>query len=153
MVALLDLNVLIALAWPNHVHHGVALRWFKENQTLGWATCPATQSGFVRVSANRRVIPEAASPQEAVLLLRRITALAHHVFWADDVPLVDSEFFAPEKIQGYRQVTDAHLLALALRRGGRLATLDRGIRSLVPEAFPAADVVCLLTAPKPSGAG
>ncbi len=147
MVALLDLNVLIALAWPNHVHHRVALRWFQENQALGWATCPVTQSGFVRISANRRVIPDAASPQEAVLLLRRITALAHHVFWADDVSLVDSEFFAPEKIQGYRQVTDAHLLALALRRGGRVATLDRGIGTLVPDAFSASDAVCLLTAP------
>ena len=148
MVALLDLNVLIALAWPNHVHHEVALRWFKDNQPLGWATCPATQSGFVRISANRRVIPEAASPQEAVLLLRKITALANHTFWADDAPLVDSEYLAPEKIQGFRQVTDAHLLALALRHGGRLATLDRGIPSLVPDAFSAADVVCLLTDPE-----
>lgn len=153
MVALLDLNVLIALAWPNHVHHELALRWFRENQASGWATCPVTQSGFVRVSANHRVFPEAASPQEAVLLLRRITALTHHVFWADDVPLVDSELFAPQKIQGYRQVTDAHLLALALRHDGCLATLDRGIRNLVPETFSAADVVCLLTAPEPSAAG
>jgi predicted nucleic acid-binding protein len=30
-------------------------------------------------------------------------------------------------------VTDAHLLALAIRRGGRLATLDRGLVDLAPE--------------------
>jgi predicted nucleic acid-binding protein len=48
--ALLDINVLVALAWPNHVHHETALHWFEVNHTYGWATSPLTQSGFVRVS-------------------------------------------------------------------------------------------------------
>jgi len=144
-VALLDVNVLIALAWPNHVHHELALEWFKERQPLGWATCPTTQSGFVRVSSNRQVLPNAKSPYEALLLLQRITALPHHVFWADDIAMTNSHFIAPMKIQGYRQVTDAHLLALALRQDGCLATLDRGVRHVVPEGFSANEVICLLT--------
>jgi toxin-antitoxin system PIN domain toxin len=144
MVALLDVNVLIALACPNHIHHSLALRWFRDNQGQGWATCPVTQAGFIRVSSNHRVIEEAPSPQEAALLLRRITALEHHEFWADDIPLVESEFFATERIRGYRQVTDAHLLALARSRSGRLATLDRRIRNLLPNSADDA-AVCLLT--------
>jgi predicted nucleic acid-binding protein len=94
MVSLLDVNLLVALAWPNHVHHQVALSWFQKNQASGWATCPVTQSGY--------------------------------------------------RLTGYRQVTDAHLLTLALHRGGRLATLDRKIQSLVPPGAAAADVIALV---------
>jgi uncharacterized protein len=143
--ALLDTNVLVALAWPNHVHHACALAWFRAHQKNGWATCPVTQSGFVRVSSNRAVIPEAKPPQEAVDLLRRITALPHHRFWTDDISLSSSEFVAAKKLVGYRQVTDAHVLALALRHDGCLATLDSGIRQLVPDGFAPREVVCVLT--------
>ena len=147
MVSLLDVNVLIALAWPNHVHHEVALNWFGANQRLGWATCPVTQAGFVRVSANRRVLPDAVPPHEALALLRRIVALPHHRFWTDDIELVSSKFVAAEKLVGYRQVTDAHLLALALRHGGRVATLDAGLRELVPAGVVAGEAVCVLAHP------
>lgn len=37
-----------------------------------------------------------------------------------------------ERLQGYRQVTEAHLLALALRYGGKLVTFDRGVQTLFP---------------------
>lgn len=143
-VALLDVNVLIALAWPNHVHHELSLRWFKDRQPRGWATCPATQTGFVRVSSNRQILPNARSPEEALLLLRRITALPYHEFWTDDIAFADSHLIAPPKIQGHRQVSDAHLLALALSRDGCLATLDRGVRHLVPDGYAANTVVCSL---------
>ncbi len=135
MVALLDVNVLVALAWPHHVHHELALAWFQENQALGWATCPTTESGFVRVSSNPRVLPEARSPHEAVLILRRIRALPAHVFWSEEVSIASQELVAAERLMSYRQVTDAHLLAVTLHRGGRLATLDRAVRNLVPPTF------------------
>lgn len=146
MISLLDVNVLVALAWPNHEHHEVATRWFRRHQPEGWATCPLTQSGFVRVSSNQRVIPGAKPPAEAVALLRRMLDLPHHIFFSDDISLVASKFVATEKIAGYRQVTDAHLLAIALRHGGRLATLDRAIAQLLPSGFKADEAVCWLPA-------
>lgn len=91
------------------------------------------------------MLPNAKSPHEALLLLQRITALAHHVFWADDIAITNSHFIAPMKIQGHRQVTDAHLLALAIRQNGCLATLDQGVRHLVPEGYSVTEVVNLLT--------
>lgn len=142
MVSLLDVNLLVALAWPNHVHHGAALAWFQRNQADGWATSPVTESGFVRVSSNRAIIPEARSPQEAILLLRRIVALAHHEFWSDDVSFAASPDEIP--LVGHRQVTDAHLLMLAQRRGGRLATLDGKIRGLVPRGRDTSEVLCFV---------
>lgn len=142
--ALLDVNVLVALAWPNHVHHDLALAWFEKNSGFGWATSPVTQSGFVRVSSNRRVIPEAKTPAEAMLLLERIASLPDHRFWEDDVSLVGSQAIARDRLVGHRQVTDAHLLALAIRHEGRLATLDTGVERIVPEGFEAEEVVAVI---------
>jgi hypothetical protein len=144
MAVLLDVNLLVALAWPNHVHHQAALAWFQRHQAEGWATCPVTESGFVRVSSNAAIVPEARTPREAILLLQRIVALPHHEFWPDDVSFASSGSLAEVPLVGYRQVTDAHLLALALHRGGRLATLDGKIRSLVPKGHNASDVLCLV---------
>jgi toxin-antitoxin system PIN domain toxin len=132
VIALLDVNVLVALAWPNHVHHDVALDWFKRSQSAGWATCPLTESGFVRVSSNQRAIPEAKSPQEAILLLRQVVALPHHHFLSDDISMARSQHVEERRLVGHRQVTEAHLLALALRHAARLVTLDRGVTGLVP---------------------
>jgi toxin-antitoxin system PIN domain toxin len=146
VVSLLDVNLLIALAWPNHVHHRAGLRWFDRNRKSGWATCPLTQSGFVRVSSNAHFLPGARSPREALALLRRIVGLPDHVFWQDDISIAASDFVDETKLLGHRQITDAHLLAVAIRHGGRLATLDRGITHLVPASHSAEDVVCLVLA-------
>ncbi|HEV2854471.1 MAG TPA: TA system VapC family ribonuclease toxin [Thermoanaerobaculia bacterium] len=144
MVSLLDINVLVALAWPLHIHHELASRWFRRHQRSGWATCPLTQSGFVRVSSNQKAIRDAKPPREAAFILRRILALPPHVFFSDDISLVASGFVDPEKLTGHRQVTDAHLLGVALRHGSRLATLDRGILDLVPSGFSAREAVHVL---------
>jgi uncharacterized protein len=131
MVALLDVNLLVALAWPNHVHHAQAHRWFGARAPLGWATCSIVELGFIRVSSNARAVPAAVSPQEAAALLQRITALPGHHFWADDIRFAESSWVALSHVVGFQQVTDAHLVGLALRHGGHVATFDRGVRSLV----------------------
>ncbi len=150
MIALLDVNVLVALAWPNHIHHEKALQWFEKHRPNGWATCPLTQSGFVRVSSNKQIIPEAKTPAEAVLLLRRITEMEGHVFWTDDIDLAHSDLSAAEKIVGHRQVTDAHLVSLAIRHEGQLATFDRGVAEVVPPSSQASKLVILLSNQSPN---
>jgi len=130
--SLLDVNVLVALAWPNHVHHGAARAWFAASSAEGWATCPLTQTGFVRISSHARITPDARTPRQAIELLRRLTALPGHVFWEDDVSIARPDPLDPDRIVGHRQVTDAHLLALALRRAGRLVTFDRGVPQIAP---------------------
>jgi toxin-antitoxin system PIN domain toxin len=145
MVSLLDINVLIALAWPNHILHEPAHQWFGENHRSGWATCPLTQSGFVRVSSNRSIIPDARRPNEAIELLSRIIRQPDHVFWRDDISIAGSRYVAQDKIYGHRQVTDAHLLAVALSNKGRLATFDRRVIGLIPEGFTANETVIVLS--------
>lgn len=146
MIGLPDVNVLVALAWPNHVHHARAVAWFRDDGARGWATCPLSQAGFVRVSSNPRAIADARMPQDAIALLQRYVALPSHHFWHDDVALADSPAIARDRLIGYRQIIDAQLLALAIVRGGRLVTFDRGITDLVPTDFAAAAPVHVLTA-------
>ena len=133
MIALLDVNVLIALAWPNHVHHAAAREWFEAQRQDGWATCPLTEAGFVRVSCNPAVVRHTVTPLDAIAVLQRLSGLGSHTFW----PLDQSIIHLPESIgirlQGYRQVTDAVLLAAAIQRNGQLATLDTGMERLVSE--------------------
>ena len=127
---LLDVNVLIALVWPSHVHHGLAQTWFAERRSAGFGTCPLTEIGFLRLSTNLKFTPQAVLPAEAIALLERIKALAEHEFWADDLP-VPVALSDGAGIVGHRQITDAYLVALARSHGGMLATFDRGALSLV----------------------
>lgn len=126
---LLDVNVLIALTWPSHLHHRQAQAWFGLRRTAGFRTCPLTQTGLVRISCNRSFTPEAVSPRDALALLETITSLPEHQFWPDDLPL-NQAIGREQQIAGHRQITDIYLLALAKSRGGILATFDRAVLSL-----------------------
>jgi uncharacterized protein len=126
-MALLDVNALVALAWDSHVHHAAIRAWFTANRADGWATCPLTESGFVRVSSNPKVLPNAIGVDAARAVLVALRAAEGHRFLADDVSLADDDV---PSIPGHRQVTDAHLLTLARRRGERLVTFDTGLCAL-----------------------
>jgi len=136
MIRLLDVNVLLALAWPEHSHHEAAHRWFARHRAEGWASCSATQSGFVRLSSTRGAVPEPMTPVEAIAAMERSTGHVEHQFWIQDEPV---SAIAPEimvRIMGPRQMSDAVLLAQAIKRGGVLVTLDKAILHLVPRDSP-----------------
>lgn len=126
-MALLDVNVLVALAWDSHVHHVAATAWFDEFATAGWSTCPITESGFVRVSANPSALPVAISIEDALVVLAALRTKPAHRFLVDDVSILEPDLPA---VIGYRQVTDAHLLTLARRHGENLVTFDRAVGTL-----------------------
>jgi uncharacterized protein len=126
-VALLDVNALVALAWDSHVHHAAIRSWFAENAGAGWATCPVTESGFVRVCSNPKVLPHTIDVAAARAVLAALRAAGGHRFLEDDVSLTDDDV---PTIHGHRQVTDAHLLTLARRRGMRLVTFDAAVAAL-----------------------
>jgi len=133
--------VLVALAWHNHVHHARAIGWFPSARDGGWATCSVSESGFVRVSSNARMIPDARSPAQAIELLRQIRSVPGHTFWSDDVSPADGDAAAFLAVVGHRQVTDAHLLTLAIRRGGLLSTFDRGVLDLAENARSSVELI------------
>lgn len=126
MRALLDVNVVIALLDADHVHHAHAQQWLARNITAGWASCPITQNGAVRIMSQAGY-PNAVSPLHAATLLRTAAATRHHEFWPDDVSLLDSARVAMDRIHGPRQITDAFLLLLAASRDGRFVTFDSAV--------------------------
>ena len=126
-MALLDVNALVALAWDSHVHHAAMRAWFDANAERGWATCPVTESGFVRVSSNPKVLPSPIGVGAAREVLAVLRAVDGHRFVADDVSLADADVPA---FHGSRQVTDVHLLMLARRHRLRLVTFDAGLGKL-----------------------
>ena len=145
MIALLDVNVLVALAWPNHVFHAPVRNWFRAQQSSGWATCPTTENGFIRVSSNTKIIPEAKSPLESAIFLKNLISLPGHVFWPEETSILNDRWITLQKIHTHRQIADAHLLSLAIQKKGCLATFDRGIFSLVPEGVKGEKAVCLIS--------
>lgn len=126
MIGLLDTNVLIALFDTRHVHHKAAHEWMNRNRSLGWATCPITQNGCIRVVSQPQY-PGRLPVSEIVRRLRAVTAADEHTFWPDSISLCDIAHFEPERILTPKTLTDIYLLGLARANNGRLVTFDRSI--------------------------
>jgi toxin-antitoxin system PIN domain toxin len=137
MRALLDINVLIALFDPAHVHHRIAREWLSVNIDDGWSSCPLTENGFIRI-ISQPAYPNRISLLDASNRLEAATETAWHAFWPDDISILDNSKVDLSRVHGFRQLTDAYLLALAVEHGGRLVTFDGRIpqnicRSARPE--------------------
>ena len=126
-IALLDVNVLVALFDPAHINHEDAHRWFGKNRKQGWATCPITINGCIRVLSNPAYPTVDATPAEVATRLRSLCGTTDHHFWPDSVSLTDDVLFRISMIGGHQKITDAYLLGLAVRNHGRLATFDQSI--------------------------
>ena len=126
-IALLDVNVLIALLDPAHLHHGLAHRWLDQNRKHGWATCPMTINGCIRILSSPAYPAVKVTPAEVAGDLRSACSVTDHHFWEDSVSLIDESLFRVSMIGGHQKITDAYLLGLAVRNHGRLATFDRSI--------------------------
>jgi toxin-antitoxin system PIN domain toxin len=124
--ALLDVNFLVALFNPDHIHHEAAHDWFADNRTDGWATCPLTELGLVRILANPAYWSAAERTAAVLERLRKFRSSGNHHFWPDSLSLSDT-LFDLSHASGHRQLTDIYLLGLAVKRHGRLATFDRTI--------------------------
>jgi len=122
---LLDVNLLLALSDPMHVHHEIAHRWFAKKGCKGWATRPLTENGFVRIASHPKYPNRPGDVPVVLTFLCRFCDTAGHHFWAEDISIRDvlnSDF-----IDTHAQITDAFLLGLAVHRGGKLASLDQHI--------------------------
>ena len=125
MRALLDVNVLIALLDSDHASHDSAISWFSKHAREGWASCPITQNGCIRVMSN----PGYPNPLPVQAVIEHLAEACHqeiHEFWQDSISLLDSDVDST-RIHGPRQLTDIYLLALALQHEGRLVTFDSGV--------------------------
>jgi len=130
-VFLLDVNVLIALVDPAHVQHDQAHLWFSRVGHRGFATCPLTENGLIRIVGHPRYPNSPGPPSAVVQSLVTIRSLSGHKFWPDKISVADKAFFASELLSSHSRVTDSYLLALANSNGGRLATMDQKLATEV----------------------
>ena len=146
---LLDVNVLLALSWSNHQHHEAAHTWCAQQSRFRWATCPSTQSAFVRISMQPAIVKKPISGMEALELLAQNLKRPGHQFWPEDRPVNEALGAVRDRLVGHQQVTDACLLALAIRHNGTLATFDRGIFALIAPDAPEGRHIAIIPAPLP----
>ncbi len=142
MRALLDVNVLIALLDADHSLHARATDWFAGNAQAGWASCPITQNGCVRIMSHQGY----PSPLPVRAVMERLAEASMgslHEFWPDDISLLDKERVDAARIHGPRQLTDLYLLALAVRHGGRLVTFDHSVATEAIKGAKTKDMVTL----------
>ena len=135
-IALLDVNVLIALLDSNHVFHEQAHQWWATQMKEGWASCPLTENGVVRVMTQPAYSPsQQFSPRQILDALKSFQRETKHTFWPDAISLLDETRIASELIVGHRQLTDVYLLALAVANAGTLVTFDSSIPGGVVRGF------------------
>jgi len=139
---LLDVNVLVAIAWPRHTSHSTVQKWLARHDRERWATCPLTQAGFVRIISNPAFSRDALAPQHALSLLRANLQHPAHQFWPDALS-VHEALRKVRPITGHKQITDAYLLALAISKMATLVTLDKSLAKLLPKDAPGNSVVIL----------
>ena len=133
---LLDVNVLVALLWENHTHNSKAFAWFAAHRAEGWATCALTEAGFLRISMQRAGTRPGLPFEDVFRVLRANVPSAYHEFWSLDYPVSAIRKEIRERIVGHQQITDALLLDLAIRRGGKLITFDKRADRLLPPDSP-----------------
>ena len=124
-IHLLDINLLLALTDPVHVHHETSHQWFAENGQQAWATCPLTENGFIRIASHPKYPNHPGEVSVVFSILRQLCEATGHHFWPEDLSIL--EILKAEAIITHAQITDVYLLGLAVRNKGKLATLDKRI--------------------------
>lgn len=128
MRSLLDVNVCIALLDSNHVFHEKAHAWWGSHAKQGWASCPLTENGVVRIMSSAGYSKDTRfSIAELIDRLQTFARQTNHEFWPDELSLLDNDVFVREHLHSSSRLTDNYLLALATYKKGRLATFDDGI--------------------------
>lgn len=141
---LLDVNVLVAMAWPAHQAHHRVQQWLARHAREGWATCPLTEGAFVRILSNPAFSPNALTVADALALLEANLNHPAHCFWEDDISLIQAVEAFVGRLTGHQQIADAYLLGLAIHKKGKLATMDRAVLALLLEGSAARERVVLI---------
>lgn len=108
-----------------HIHHEAAHHWFAAKGRLGWATCPITENGFLRIASHPNYPNRPGDVPVMMVILRQFCTVGHHQFWIEDVSI--RNLLQPGILIPHSQITDVFLLGLAVHKGGTLATFDRQI--------------------------
>jgi len=130
MIFLLDVNLLFILHQPRHADYEVVSKWLRREKNMRFATCAMTQAGMMRLLVQDLPGFSRFSFEEARAAMQQLVKRPGHVYWTEAPAYLEITAEFLERLQGHRQITDAYLLGLARHHGGKLATLDKGIKSI-----------------------
>lgn len=126
LLPLYDVNVLIAMFDDEHAQHDAMIRWHAEHATGGWATCPITQNGLIRIMSQPAYTRPLTTRQVAERLYEA-TLDDKHVFVPDNISLADPSVVELDALISHKTTTDIYLLALAVAHNARFVTFDHGV--------------------------
>lgn len=148
MVALLDISVLVALFEPDHVNHQITHDWFEDQRSDGWATCPLTENGLVRITTTPSFFDPPHRPADVLQRLQKFRTDRYHQFWPDSLSLTDTSVYEASLIRGPKQLTDIYLLGLATTMRGAFATLDLSVPLNAVKGATAANLIVISAGPE-----
>lgn len=149
-IALLDVNVLVALFFDGHTQHEAAHDWLEDHRRDGWATCAITENGAVRNLSNRALLLEPWTAAEALQQLQSFRKSGGHRYWSESISLTDDRYFNASAIHGHKQITDIYLLGLATAEGGVFATFDQSVPLAAVRGATKANLQVISAAPEGS---
>jgi predicted nucleic acid-binding protein len=136
-VALLDVNVLIALMDPLHVHHEPCHHWFAARGTTPWASCAITQNGVLRILGHPRYPNSPGSPGVVGEILQALVAHPQHQFWDISPSLLSQAHVNTQLLLDSAQITDTYLLGTGTLPSASLLAMG------APENAPAIPTIVL----------
>lgn len=129
---LLDVNVVVALLDPDHIHNKLATAWLAGSKGA-WGTCAFSEAGFLRLATH--ALTGAVKLERAIQSLQTFYDHPRFRFWAIDTGWWALAAPFSERMYGPKQITDAYFLGLAVKENGILVTFDKGIRHLAGERY------------------
>lgn len=129
-ITLLDVNVLVALFDDKHQYSLLTNQWLTAFVSQGnrWATCPITQNGCLRILSTP-TYPNHFPIHDIKQKLQKATSHSSHIFWEDNISLLDDDLINWTNIQGNKQLTDIYLMALSHHHQSSFTTLDKRMQT------------------------
>jgi toxin-antitoxin system PIN domain toxin len=127
MIYLADVNVWLAVAVDDHIHHSTALAWLERSHPSEIAFCRITQAGFFRLLTNEHVMgKDTLSPAQAWASYDRLRSNYRFTYYPEPSNMERYWRQATKDFRGGpNSWTDAYLAGFAAAAGFTIVTFDR----------------------------
>jgi predicted nucleic acid-binding protein len=124
-----DVNALLALLDPMHIHHEAAHQWYASEAPMRLILCSHVENGVIRIASQPKYPNCLGTSSRVRDVLREFAHKVNTVSCEKDVSLLDEEVLLQSGALTPLRVSDLYLLALAAANDARFATFDTRIPS------------------------
>ena len=129
---LVDVNVWLAIAYDQHLHHEPAVEWFEGLDRQCACLCRVTQMGLLRLLTQEKVMGRDTRSQSKAWSVVDALLDDERVWYAGEPSAMDRDFRSLTKSShaSANLWTDAYLAAFSRAAGLYLATFDKALGRL-----------------------